>query len=271
MHNCESAPSSTETLLASLARTFLWHARPDEQNAIEGQVRAALDRTGNPEFDIETWARDLLRDATVQDANWSAAENGPSVVRAGPYIGICINQEWNERRELIAAVQLHPDKRAVLVEAGIERLERSDVVATMRDEIESVLTRARFLGIDQLAVEHLCQEALAVSRTLEVEQLWAETAATPTLGDGEGMNQFVRVVGIQLHEPFRVTLAFDDGVSRSLDLAPFLQEPDFTPVRRPGFFIQLRLSNGTLRWPNGASIDPVQLRYAPALTLQPNR
>lgn len=75
---------------------------------------------------------------------------------------------------------------------------------------------------------------------------------------------------MEIHEPFRVTLAFDDGVSRSLDLAPFLQGAGFAPVRRPSFFIQLRLSNGTLRWPNGASLDPVQLRYAPALTLNPS-
>jgi hypothetical protein len=140
------------------------------------------------------------------------------------------------------------------------------VVAAMRDEITAALTRARFLGLDPLAVELLCQEALTVARVLDVEQLWAETAAAPTLGDGEGINPLVRIIGVELHEPFRVTLAFDDGVSRSLDLTPFLQGPNFAPVRRPSFFIQLRLSQGTLHWPNGASLDPAQLRYAPALT-----
>lgn len=136
------------------------------------------------------------------------------------YVGLCVDQQWMGERELITAVQLHPGHRAVLAEAGIESVEREELLALMRQEITQAITRARFLGLDQLAVELLCQEALAVGAGLDVRVLWNETYRTPTLGTGEGVNHLVRVVGVALHEPFRVTLSFNDGVSRSLDLTP---------------------------------------------------
>lgn len=252
-----------QDLLESLAATFLWDAWPDEQESVEGQVRELLGRQNDPSFDMETWARDLLRRAEARGWSTAGAEAGPMVVRAGPHVGICLDQNWNERDELITAVQLHPGERVVLAEAGIDLLERDEVVATLQQEITAALTRARFLGLDPLAVELLCQEALTVTHSVNAAQLRAAVATTPTLGEGEGINQLVRIVGVALHEPFSVTLTFSDGVSRSLDLAPFLERPEFTPVRRPSFFLQLRLKDGGLCWPNGATLDAVELRYAP--------
>lgn len=261
-------PSPAQTdLLRSLAQTYLWFARSDEQEAIEGQVRQALGRLNDASFEMEEWAREVLQRPEAQDERWDDEATAPMVVRAGPAVGIAMGQCWNARHELITAVQLHPGQRAVLVEAGVEWLTQEAVVTTMREEIVTALTRARFLGLDAPTVEQLCREALTMVATVDMEALWAATAAAPTLGDGEAINQLVRIVGVTLHEPFRVTLAFDDGVTRSLDLAPFLQGPAFAPIRRPPFFIQLRLVDGTLRWPNGATLDPTLLRYVPALSL----
>lgn len=257
----------SDALLVSLARTFLWYARPDEQDAIKGQVRQHLGGLDNPEFDMDTWARDILKGMDEQDVEQFTAEASPLVIRSGSHIGLEMGQTWNERLELTTAVQIHPRQRVVFVEGWVETLKRDEVISAMRDEITAVLTRARFLGVDPLTIDLLCQEALTISRALDVERLWAEAENTPTLGDGEAINHLVSIVSVTLHEPFRVTVTFDDGVSRVLDLAPFIQGPQFAPVRRPNFFVQLCVSKGTLRWPNGTSLDPAQLRYTPALTL----
>lgn len=77
----------------------------------------------------------------------------------------------------------------------------------------------------------------------------------------------MRIISVQLHKCFRVTLMFDDRVSRTLDLTPPLEGLAFKAVRRLLFFVQLHLRNETLRWPNGLSLDPVRLHYAPTLII----
>jgi len=58
----------------------------------------------------------------------------------------------------------------------------------------------------------------------------------------------------------KVSLLYADGFSRTLDLAPALYGPIFEPVKEPSFFARLQVESETIRWPNGADIDPCVLR-----------
>jgi len=58
----------------------------------------------------------------------------------------------------------------------------------------------------------------------------------------------------------RVRLVYRDGFNTVLDLAPALHGPIFEPVLDPDFFRQLQVESDTIRWPNGADIDPDVLR-----------
>jgi len=57
-----------------------------------------------------------------------------------------------------------------------------------------------------------------------------------------------------------VHLIYADGFSATLDLAPALHGPVFEPVKAPDYFPQFQIESDTLRWPNGADIDPCVLR-----------
>lgn len=57
-----------------------------------------------------------------------------------------------------------------------------------------------------------------------------------------------------------VSLLYADGFSAVLDLSPALYGPVFEPLKDPAFFSQLQLGSNTIRWPNGADIDPDVLR-----------
>lgn len=58
----------------------------------------------------------------------------------------------------------------------------------------------------------------------------------------------------------KVFLLYADGFSKVLDLAPALHGPIFEPLKDPGFFSKLQIDSDTIRWPNGADIDPYVLR-----------
>ncbi len=56
--------------------------------------------------------------------------------------------------------------------------------------------------------------------------------------------------------------AVRDGVTREIDLAPYLRGPIFDPVRsNPAVFRAVRVEGGTVAWENGADIDPDVLYY----------
>jgi hypothetical protein len=68
---------------------------------------------------------------------------------------------------------------------------------------------------------------------------------------------------LQKAEPMggtRVSLLYADGFRQVLNLAPALRGPIFEPVKEPGFFALLQVESETIRWPNGADIDPCVLR-----------
>jgi hypothetical protein len=76
----------------------------------------------------------------------------------------------------------------------------------------------------------------------------------------------VHVTDVRPLEDYHVWLRFSNGLERELDLWPFIAEGQvFEVVRDPEVFRQLRVSDRTIAWPNGADIDPLVLCYYPAL------
>jgi len=58
----------------------------------------------------------------------------------------------------------------------------------------------------------------------------------------------------------KVFLLYADGFSQVLDLAPALRGPVFEPLKDPDYFSKFEIDSDTIRWPNGADIDPEVLR-----------
>ena len=96
----------------------------------------------------------------------------------------------------------------------------------------------------------------------------------------------VRVTAVELVGPHSLTLRFNDGALRRVDLLPELEGPIFEQLRDPAYFSRVVLDPvaGTVVWPNGADFAPDFLRElpeedigrpsrkSPALALQrPNR
>ncbi len=70
-------------------------------------------------------------------------------------------------------------------------------------------------------------------------------------------------IQLQKAEPMggtMVSLVYADGFSKVLDLAPALHGPIFDPLHAPDYFARLQVESDTIRWPNGADIDPSVLR-----------
>lgn len=59
----------------------------------------------------------------------------------------------------------------------------------------------------------------------------------------------------------RLMLVFADSYVGELDLAPALNGSVFEPLKDPAYFAQVRVEEGTARWPNDADFDPSVLRY----------
>lgn len=72
----------------------------------------------------------------------------------------------------------------------------------------------------------------------------------------------VDVTHVEVLEPYRLRLEFDDGTSGEVDIAQLVTfQGVFEPLREPGAFRQVRVDEGlgTIVWPNGADIDPFVL------------
>lgn len=60
--------------------------------------------------------------------------------------------------------------------------------------------------------------------------------------------------------PTKVSLEYADGLCAVLDLASVLTGPIFESLLDPSYFAKFEIESDTLRWPNGADIDPDVLR-----------
>jgi hypothetical protein len=58
-----------------------------------------------------------------------------------------------------------------------------------------------------------------------------------------------------------VELHFADGFVGRLDLSPALWGPVFEPLKNDEYFLQMRVEDGTIRWPNDADFCPDVLRF----------
>jgi hypothetical protein len=70
-----------------------------------------------------------------------------------------------------------------------------------------------------------------------------------------------RVVAYDIAGPYVLHVRFEDGVERTIDLAPVLAGELFGPLRDRVMFerVELDPEASTLVWPNGADFDPATL------------
>ena len=75
----------------------------------------------------------------------------------------------------------------------------------------------------------------------------------------------LRITKASVSGPFRLRLAFNDGVEKVVDLKDELTGPIFLPLRDRDFFEQVVLDRvcGTVAWPNGADFAPEALYELP--------
>jgi len=61
--------------------------------------------------------------------------------------------------------------------------------------------------------------------------------------------------------PNSLTLAFNDGTRKTVNLGPVISGPIFEPLRDPEYFARVELDPvcGTVVWPNGADFAPEAL------------
>ena len=80
------------------------------------------------------------------------------------------------------------------------------------------------------------------------------------------MERIPRIDKVQTRPPYFLTVQFDNGEVRELDMKEELWGKMFEPLRDPGFFSQVRVHPElrTVVWPNGLDLAPETL-YDPSL------
>src|SRR5687768_39868 len=88
---------------------------------------------------------------------------------------------------------------------------------------------------------------------------WRAAGQTKSGRRSTTMTRPGRVRGVEATHDLCVRLAFTDGTTREIDLAPFLRGPVFDCIRAdPAMFRTVAVDplSGTIVWPGGADIDP---------------
>ena len=75
----------------------------------------------------------------------------------------------------------------------------------------------------------------------------------------------LRILSAEVSGPNSLTLSFNDGSERRVNLLPLLEGPMFVGLREPASFSLVRLNRvtGTVEWPNGADLAPEALHDLP--------
>ena len=82
----------------------------------------------------------------------------------------------------------------------------------------------------------------------------------------------VSVVSVVALNDLHLQLDFDDGLSRTVDVTPYVQGPNYKQIRlSEKFFKTAHIESGTVVWDNGAMIDADLLRYGPPKPPKPEK
>ena len=82
----------------------------------------------------------------------------------------------------------------------------------------------------------------------------------------------VSVVSVVALNDLHLQLDFDDGLSRTVDVTPYVQGPNYKQVRlSEKFFKTAHVENGTVVWDNGVMVDADLLRYGPPKPPKPEK
>ncbi len=74
----------------------------------------------------------------------------------------------------------------------------------------------------------------------------------------------VSVVSVVALNDLHLQLDFDDGLSRTVDVTPYVQGPHYKQVRlSEKFFKTAHVESGAVLWDNGVMLDADLLRYGP--------
>ncbi|MBM3970386.1 MAG: DUF2442 domain-containing protein [Planctomycetes bacterium] len=82
----------------------------------------------------------------------------------------------------------------------------------------------------------------------------------------------VSVVSVVALNDLHLQLDFDDGLSRTVDVTPYVQEPQYKQVRlSEKFFKTAHIESGAVVWDNGSMLDADLLRYGPPKPPKPEK
>ncbi|MDR0843916.1 MAG: DUF2442 domain-containing protein [Tannerella sp.] len=70
---------------------------------------------------------------------------------------------------------------------------------------------------------------------------------------------FLEVVNAVYLDSYRVSLSFNNGITKVVDLANELNGSVYEPLRQLNYFRNFRIKYNTLEWPNGADYAPEYL------------
>lgn len=65
-----------------------------------------------------------------------------------------------------------------------------------------------------------------------------------------------RVTKVHAEENYCLLLEFSNGERREFDVTPYLDKGIFTKLRNKAYFEQVRVSMGTVEWPDGQDFCP---------------
>jgi hypothetical protein len=82
----------------------------------------------------------------------------------------------------------------------------------------------------------------------------------------------VSVVSVVALNDLHLQLDFDDGLSRTVDVTPYVQGPNFKQIRlSEKFFKTAHVESGAVLWDNGVMLDADLLRYGPPKPAKPEK
>ena len=68
------------------------------------------------------------------------------------------------------------------------------------------------------------------------------------------------IIKVTAQHDYNITVVFDDGLKKTIDIKPFINDGISIELRDKDFFNQVYLDNGSVTWPNGYDFCSVFLR-----------